>query len=129
MAQHAKKMVQKNGYSKIIEVIQSSVEDLILPSQVDIIISEWMGYMLLRESMIDSVIRARDQWLKPNGVMFPSHATMYWGCVSHEADRVSRKDEFQGMFFSLLLYGNNYYLYILYIIFIFILKYSTLFCI
>lgn len=36
---------------------------------VDVIISEWMGYFLLRESMFDSVIWARDHWLKPNGVM------------------------------------------------------------
>lgn len=36
---------------------------------VDVIISEWMGYFLLRESMFDSVICARDRWLKPNGMM------------------------------------------------------------
>jgi protein arginine N-methyltransferase 1 len=28
-----------------------------------------MGYFLLRESMFDSVIYARDRWLKPDGVM------------------------------------------------------------
>lgn len=37
---------------------------------VDVIISEWMGYFLLRESMFDSVICARDRWLKPTGVMY-----------------------------------------------------------
>jgi len=37
---------------------------------VDVIISEWMGYFLLRESMFDSVINARDRWLKPTGVMY-----------------------------------------------------------
>ena len=30
----------------------------------------------MRESMFDSVIVARDRWLKPGGAMFPSHATM-----------------------------------------------------
>jgi len=45
--------------------------------QVDIIVSEWMGYFLLRESMLDSVIIARDKWLKPDGAMYPSHATLY----------------------------------------------------
>ena len=29
--------------------------------QVDVIISEWMGYFLLRESMLDSVLLARDK--------------------------------------------------------------------
>lgn len=45
--------------------------------QVDIIISEWMGYFLLRESMLDSVLVARDKFLKPGGAMYPSHARMY----------------------------------------------------
>jgi hypothetical protein len=30
---------------------------------VDIIISEWMGYFLLYESMLDTVLYARDKWL------------------------------------------------------------------
>ncbi|RVX10944.1 Protein arginine N-methyltransferase PRMT10 [Vitis vinifera] len=50
-------------------VIEGSVEDVTLPEKVDVIISEWMGYFLLRESMFDSVISARDRWLKPTGVM------------------------------------------------------------
>ena len=35
--------------------------------QVDIIISEWMGYFLLFESMLDSVLFARAKYLKPDG--------------------------------------------------------------
>ena len=31
--------------------------------KVDIIISEWMGYCLLYESMLDTVLFARDKWL------------------------------------------------------------------
>lgn len=46
-------------------------------AQVDIIISEWMGYLLLRESMLDSVLVARDKFLKPGGAMYPSHANIY----------------------------------------------------
>ena len=33
-------------------------------SQVDIIISEWMGYLLLYESMLPTVLFARDKWLQ-----------------------------------------------------------------
>lgn len=36
------------------EVIQGTIETIELPEKVDIIISEWMGYFLLRESMLDS---------------------------------------------------------------------------
>jgi len=35
--------------------------------QVDIIISEWMGYFLLYESMLDTVLYARNRWLAPGG--------------------------------------------------------------
>ena len=45
------------------------------------IISEWMGYFLLRESMLDSVLVARDRFLKPDGALYPSHATMYMAPV------------------------------------------------
>jgi hypothetical protein len=38
----------------VVEVIQGTIETIELPEQVDIIISEWMGYFLLRESMLDS---------------------------------------------------------------------------
>lgn len=40
-------------------MIQGSAEELegIAPKSVDIIVSEWMGYFLLRESMLDSLLR------------------------------------------------------------------------
>jgi len=94
MANHARNLVEKNGLSHIVDVIQSSVEDLVLPCKVDIIISEWMGYFLLRESMLDSVIRARDKWLNPTGCMFPSHAAMLWSAISFEDDREAKVNEY-----------------------------------
>ena len=39
-------------------------------TQVDVIVSEWMGYFLLYESMLDSVIWARDKYLAPGGACF-----------------------------------------------------------
>jgi hypothetical protein len=30
-----------------------------------------MGYCLFYESMLDTVLYARDKWLKPGGLMFP----------------------------------------------------------
>lgn len=77
MAEHARELVKANKLQDVVEVIEGSIEDVILPEKVDVIISEWMGYFLLRESMFDSVICARDRWLKPTGVMYPSHARMW----------------------------------------------------
>ena len=43
---------------------------------VDIIVSEWMGYCLLYEAMLDSVLWARDHYLTKCGLMVPSHCTL-----------------------------------------------------
>ena len=66
---------------------------------VDIIISEWMGYFLLRESMLDSVIRARDMFLKPkSGILLPSHATMLIAPIMNAYDHsVIVKEYEEGM--------------------------------
>ncbi|ERN03593.1 protein arginine N-methyltransferase PRMT10 [Amborella trichopoda] len=77
MSEHARALVKANHVEDIVEVIEGSMEDVTLPEKVDIIISEWMGYFLLRESMFDSVICARDRWLKSTGIMYPSHARMW----------------------------------------------------
>ena len=47
-----------------ITFIRGVVEEVDLPvDKVDVIISEWMGYFLFYESMLDTVIFARDKWL------------------------------------------------------------------
>ncbi|KAF8092900.1 hypothetical protein N665_0399s0036 [Sinapis alba] len=95
MADHARALVKANNLEHVVEVIQGSVEDISLPEKVDVIISEWMGYFLLRESMFDSVICARDRWLKPTGVMYPSHARMWLAPIkSSMADR--KKNDLDG---------------------------------
>lgn len=57
LAVKARENIQKNGFANVITVIQGKVEDIQLPvKEVDVIVSEWMGYMLLYESMLDSVL-------------------------------------------------------------------------
>ncbi|XP_047339117.1 protein arginine N-methyltransferase PRMT10-like [Impatiens glandulifera] len=95
MANHARVLVNANNLQDVIEVIQGSIEDITLPERVDVIISEWMGHFLLRESMFDSVIYARDRWLKPTGVMYPSHAQMW--CAPVRSDLCDEKsNDFEG---------------------------------
>jgi SAM-dependent methyltransferase len=48
----------------------------------DVIVSEWMGYALLYESMLGSVLAARDRHLKPGGQLLPSSASLFLGAVS-----------------------------------------------
>ncbi|GFH25310.1 methyltransf_25 domain-containing protein, partial [Haematococcus lacustris] len=52
---------------------------------VDVLVSEWMGYGLLFESMLDSVLQARDRWLAPGGVLLPDRATLYLAGASSAA--------------------------------------------
>jgi type I protein arginine methyltransferase len=123
MAHHARRVVAANHVEHIVTVLQCAVEDVVLPVEqdglemeapldddntdttvttdtcrcVDIIVSEWMGYFLLRESMLDSIVRARDKFLKrQTGLLFPSHCTMYVAPVTDEAERRRNAADYEG---------------------------------
>ena len=96
IAQKARVIVKNNGFADKISVIQQKLEDIeALPhgiEQVDIIISEWMGYFLLYESMLSSVLFARDKWLSDKmqlqGVVnqiFPNQAHLYMAAFDYDA--------------------------------------------
>lgn len=63
---------------KNIHFVKGRLEDTAIPvpDKVDIIISEWMGYFLLFEGMLDSVIYARDHHLKENGIILPNRCNI-----------------------------------------------------
>ncbi|KAG4989148.1 hypothetical protein JHK85_032131 [Glycine max] len=71
-----------DGFQKgVIEVVHGMVEEIdktveVQPHSVDVLLSEWMGYCLLYESMLGSVLYARDRWLKPGGAILPDTATI-----------------------------------------------------
>ncbi|XP_070570637.1 protein arginine N-methyltransferase 2-like [Ptychodera flava] len=77
IAEHTVQLIERNGYSDKVCVISGKIEDILLPEKVDIIISEWMGTLLLFELMIESVLGARNNWLKDTGVMWPSDAFLH----------------------------------------------------
>ncbi len=51
-------------------------------STIDIIVSEWMGYFLLFERMLPSVLSVRDRCLKPGGVIVPGRVKIFLGAAS-----------------------------------------------
>ena len=58
------------------------MEEITLPvPKVDIIISEWMVYFLLYESMLDTVLKARDKYLAPGGLMLPDRACLNMAAI------------------------------------------------
>ena len=76
----ARRIVSENGFEGVISVIHTKVEEWVYPSEeekADLIISEWMGYALLFESMLPSVLFARDNFMKKGGLVYPNIARMY----------------------------------------------------
>ena len=60
IVEQARTIVDKNGFTDKVSIIRGKIEEIKLPvEKVDIIISEWMGYCLFYESMLDSVLFAR----------------------------------------------------------------------
>lgn len=47
MANHTEKVVRCNGLEGKVQVIKGKIEDIVLPEKVDVIVSEWMGTLLL----------------------------------------------------------------------------------
>merc|ERR1712002_1253680 len=97
---HAKTIVKDNGMEDGITLIKGKVEEVELPvEKVDIIISEWMGYCLLYESMLDTVLYARDKWLKPDGLLFPDKASLFMTAIEdrdYKDDKINWWDSVYG---------------------------------
>lgn len=91
IADYATAIANQNGYGHVITYVRGKVEEVELPvKEVDIIVSEWMGYFLIYESMLDSVLFARDKWLVKGGAMFPDHARLYTAAIE-DADYKEEK--------------------------------------
>ncbi|KAK7598143.1 hypothetical protein V9T40_006378 [Parthenolecanium corni] len=84
MAEHAEKLVGFNYMSDKIIVVGGKVEEIELPEQVDIIISEPMGYMLYNERMLETYLHAK-KWLKKDGKMFPTTGDLHVAPFTDEA--------------------------------------------
>ena len=92
--ERAQKVIDRNGMSDKITLVRGRLEELRLPlgcDEVDVIVSEWMGYGLYFENMLSSVIYARDTYLSDSGVLMPSDAKVYIEAVTAqgEVDRVA----------------------------------------
>ncbi|WFD34958.1 type I protein arginine methyltransferase [Malassezia cuniculi] len=96
VAARAERNIQDNGFGHVVRVVCGKIEDLdeqLAPfvGRVDMIISEWMGYFLLYESMLPSVLYARDRYLAPSGVLAPSHSRMLLAAATDRGDGVLRE--------------------------------------
>ena len=92
----ARVIVKANGLDNIISLVKGKLEEVDLglgpDGKVDIIVSEWMGYFLLYESMLDTVLLARDKYLRPDGIMMPDHATLYLSAIEDQEYKEEKID-------------------------------------
>eukprot|EP00428_Durinskia_dybowskii_P026908 CAMPEP_0170247290 /NCGR_PEP_ID=MMETSP0116_2-20130129/23433_1 /TAXON_ID=400756 /ORGANISM="Durinskia baltica, Strain CSIRO CS-38" /LENGTH=447 /DNA_ID=CAMNT_0010498169 /DNA_START=68 /DNA_END=1409 /DNA_ORIENTATION=+ len=91
LAHYTRQIAQANAPG-VVQVHECLAEDLDLGAEkcADVIVSEWMGYFLLFENMLPSVLAVRDRYLKPGGLMLPSRARLYVAPLQDGAWRDSK---------------------------------------
>ncbi|MBZ3871062.1 Protein arginine N-methyltransferase 3 [Sciurus carolinensis] len=93
-------IIRLNKFEDTIILIKGRIEEVHLPvEKVDVIISEWMGYFLLFESMLDSVLYAKNKYLAKGGSVYPDICTISLVAVSDvnkHADRIAFWDDVYG---------------------------------
>eukprot|EP00913_Durusdinium_trenchii_P027356 g25663.t2 len=77
------------------EEVAQVVDQALDGQKVDVLISEWMGFMLVCEDMFRSVVFARDRWLAEGGQMLPRRCQLFAAPFSH-MELVERQTGFWG---------------------------------
>eukprot|EP00760_Papus_ankaliazontas_P028247 PhM_4_TR359/c0_g1_i1/m.71423/K11434/PRMT1; type I protein arginine methyltransferase len=90
IAHQARQIVKENKLDDVITILHGKLEEVDVPEKVDIIVSEWMGYFLIYESMLNSVLMARDKFGAPDVKLFPNEAKMFIAGIE-DADYWHRK--------------------------------------
>ncbi|KAJ2784131.1 hypothetical protein GGI15_002358 [Coemansia interrupta] len=79
----------RNAYlADRITIVSSKIEEPALVAQVpqvDVVISEPIGVLLVHERMLESYVYARDKFLRPGGAMLPSAGTIHLAPLSDAA--------------------------------------------
>ena len=101
IAETAAEIVKENGLDGVVTIVRGKIEDVELPFEADgiaerkvhVIVSEWMGYFLLYESMLDAVAVARERFLAPGGLVMPDSARLHI-CGIEDGEYRSEKIDF-----------------------------------
>lgn len=119
IAHYAREIIRKNKMTDLITIIKGKCEQVELPIdpetgqqiKVDIIVSEWMGYCLLYESMLPTVIYARDNWLKPGGLVLPDKFRMVIaGCTDKFQLKIEKELWWKNVYgVDMSCLGKNFY--------------------
>ena len=74
--QAAQALVSANGVSDRVVIHNADVRSMAAIEPVDVIISDFMGRWVLDDQMVGAIRTAVERWLKPAGVVIPSHVKM-----------------------------------------------------
>jgi len=86
----ARELAEANGLADRVHFLRDRVESVQLPHQVDLLVSEWMGFFALAECMFRSVFVARDRHLSPDGRMMPTDVRLFLAPVEDSQLHVER---------------------------------------
>ena len=85
VASHIDVLARANNVADRVVTIRGRIEDVVLPEQVDVLLSVFTGNLLFTEDLLPSLYFARDRYLKPNGAMIPDRARLLIaGAEAHE---------------------------------------------
>ena len=88
----AKRIAEDNGFDNIF-FYHDDHETFQLDAPVDVLVSEWMGSFVFHEWMLEPLVRLRDRWLKPGGVMVPRRISLKLGLIT-DASVIGDRDFF-----------------------------------
>lgn len=78
----AREVIRSNGVADRVLVVQSLLEDLELPEQVDVVVSDLRGIVPPHGNHLRTVMLARDRDLRPGGTLIPGVDRLHVSVVS-----------------------------------------------
>jgi protein arginine N-methyltransferase 1 len=89
-------IIGENNMASQITVLHSKVEDIdVLPDNVqhvDIILCDWIGYFLFSDTLLDSVIYARDHFANASTIIMPDKVSLYLAGIEDSQYRSEKYD-------------------------------------
>jgi hypothetical protein len=104
VADLSRMIIQQNGLQDMITVLNKPVEEVDISDwkhpgdKAGVLMSEWMGFYLVHEAMLDSVLWARDFLCEPNPLIMPATCRIWAAIVSNETLRTSELETWREPF-------------------------------
>lgn len=106
MATVACRNIEENKFTNI-HILKKEVDEIDeLPfgiDKVDIIVSQWQAYLMFDENLLESLLSARNKWLKTGGLMFPDEIVLHiTGADCEFAQKTTSKNVVKSLSFNSL---------------------------